>query len=53
MLKMEKGVKKNMKCEKCGKPISGDVYEFGGVKLCEDCYMDAVIASQPKKCAMK
>jgi NMD protein affecting ribosome stability and mRNA decay len=50
---MEKSVKKNMNCEKCGKPISGDVYEFGSVKLCEDCYMDAVIASQPKKCAMK
>ncbi len=50
---MEKSIKKNIKCEKCGKPISGDVYEFGGVKLCEDCYMDAVIASQPKKCAMK
>ncbi len=50
---MEKSVKKNMKCEKCGKPISGDVYEFGAIKLCEDCYLDAVIASQPKKCAMK
>ncbi len=50
---MEKSIKKNIKCEKCSKPISGDVYEFGGVKLCEDCYMAAVIASQPKKCAMK
>jgi hypothetical protein len=28
---MEKSVKTNMKCEKCGKPISGDVYEFGNV----------------------
>jgi hypothetical protein len=52
---MEKGVKTNIntKCGKCGKLISGDVYEFGGVKLCEDCYMDEVIASQPKKCVMK
>ncbi|MEA2033106.1 MAG: hypothetical protein U9N41_05940 [Euryarchaeota archaeon] len=43
----------NIKCGKCGKPILGDVYEFGGVKLCEDCYMDKVIAAQPKKCLMK
>lgn len=50
---MEKSVKTTIKCEKCGKPISGDVYEFGAIKLCEDCYLDAVIASQPKKCAMK
>ena len=50
---MEKSVKTNINCGKCGKPISRDVYEFGGVKLCEDCYLDAVIASQPTKCAMK
>jgi len=52
---MEKSNKTNIniKCGKCGKPISGDVYEFEGVKLCEDCYMDEVIASQPKKCLMK
>ncbi|MEA2051470.1 MAG: hypothetical protein U9O90_01415 [Euryarchaeota archaeon] len=34
-----------MKCRKWGKLISGDVYEFGGVTLCEDCYVDEVIAS--------
>ncbi len=50
---MENSVKTNIKCGKCSKPISGDVYEFEGVKLCEDCYMDVVIASQPKKCVMK
>ena len=50
---MEKSVKTNIKCGKCGKPISGDVYEFGGVTLCDDCYLDEVIASQPKKCVMK
>jgi len=51
---MEKSNSKvNIKCGKCGKSISGDVYEFGGVKLCEDCYLDDVIASQPKKCVMK
>ena len=52
---MEKSDKTNIniKCVKCGKLISGDVYEFEGVKLCEDCYMDEVIAAQPKKCAMK
>jgi formylmethanofuran dehydrogenase subunit E len=52
---MEKSVKTNItiKCGKCGKLISEDVYEFEGVKLCEDCYMDEVIASQPKKCVMK
>lgn len=35
---MEKTAKTNinMKCRKCGKLISGDVYEFGGVTLCED-----------------
>ena len=44
---MEKTAKTNinMKCRKGGKLISGDVYEFGGVTLCEDCYMDEVIAS--------
>lgn len=50
---MENSVKTNIKCGKCGKPISGDVYEFGGVTLCEDCYLEDVIASQPKKCVMK
>ncbi len=50
---MEKSVKTPIKCGKCGKPISGDVCEFGGVTLCEDCYLDEVIASQPKKCVMK
>jgi len=51
---MEKSNSKiNIKCGKCDKPISGDVYEFGGVKLCEDCYLDDVIASQTKKCVMK
>ena len=43
----------NVKCGKCGKLISGDAYESGSVKLCEDCYLDEVIASQPKKCVMK
>ena len=52
---MEKTAKTNIniKCRKCGKLISGDVYEFGGVTLCEDCYMVEVIAAQPKKCVMK
>ncbi len=43
----------SIKCDKCGKPISGEVYEFKGVKICEDCYLDEVIASQPKSCAMR
>jgi len=43
----------NLNCSKCGKPISGEVYEFKGVKICEDCYLDEVIASQPKSCAMR
>jgi hypothetical protein len=50
---MEKSVKTTIICGKCGKPISGDVYEFGGVKQCEACYLDVVIASQPKRCMMK
>ncbi|RCV64693.1 hypothetical protein C5S53_07510 [Methanophagales archaeon] len=50
---MVNSVKTNIKCGKCGKPISDAVYEFGGVKLCEDCYLDDVIASQPRKCVMK
>ncbi len=50
---MEKSDKTAIKCAKCGKPIVGDVYEFEGVTLCEECYMDSVIASQPKRCVMK
>ncbi|MCW3137001.1 MAG: hypothetical protein OCU20_07565 [Methanophagales archaeon] len=45
--------KEVVRCDKCGKTISGDIYEFKGMKLCEDCYMDEVIASQPKRCAMR
>ncbi len=51
--KMENGDKRRVICERCGKPVSGDAYEFKGAKLCEDCYFDEVIASQPKKCRMK
>ena len=52
-MEMSNKTNTNIKCGKCGKQISGDVYEFGGVKLCEDCYMEEVIASQPKRCVMK
>ena len=47
--------KEEVRCDRCGKTISGsgDVYEFKGMKLCEDCYMDEVIVSQPKRCAMR
>ncbi len=41
------------RCARCGKRISGDAYEFKGRKLCEECYMDEVIASQPKRCIMR
>jgi hypothetical protein len=43
----------DLNCGKCGKPISGEVYEFKGVRICEDCYLDEVIAAQPKSCAMR
>jgi len=53
MLQMEKKGRVQIRCGKCGTLIGGDVYEFKDMKLCEDCYMDEVIASQPKKCIMK
>ena len=44
---------RDLNCGKCGKPISGEVYEFKGVRICEDCYLDEVTATQPKSCAMR
>lgn len=38
-----------LKCEFCQKPISDDeVYEYGGAKVCEDCYIEKM--SKPKTC---
>jgi len=50
---MRKKGKVQIRCGKCGALIDEDVYEFKDMKLCEGCYMDEVIASQPKKCIMK
>jgi len=38
-----------MICEKCNSPMEPDeMREFGGLKLCEDCYIDAI--SPAKTC---
>jgi len=38
-----------MKCEKCGTEVNEDeIYEFRGMKVCEDCYFD--LMNPPKTC---
>lgn len=37
-----------MNCDRCGKPITDDVYHHLGQELCEDCYLD--IVATPKTC---
>ncbi|VUT27506.1 MAG: hypothetical protein SYNGOMJ08_00052 [Candidatus Syntrophoarchaeum sp. GoM_oil] len=39
-------------CDMCGVEVT-EIYELRDLKLCEDCYMDAVIEDQPKQCKMK
>lgn len=37
-----------MECDRCKSSIEGDVYEYRGERLCEDCYIDAL--NPPKAC---
>lgn len=37
-----------MKCDRCTSAIGGEVYEYRGEHLCEECYIDAL--NPPKAC---